>query len=629
MTTFVNQAHHALVLALAHLRAGDPTVAEGIVASLTVTFPREPLLADLLALCRSRPGAGLPADVPDATSTVRSLMHRQRVYDTLQQGRGLRALGRLDHSAAFLSRAKILDPGNDAAAVELAAIADLRLDRATIGEHAPIGSALIRADLANLFLLFASEHAASGAADIAAACLREVLRLDPGHVFARDALRRCIEGIDAMRSAHEASGDAATAAELAQRLSRLTASVVPLAPPEAERTSSTARTASLPTEAGPIEIRRTGDLLSLTPSSRSTAPRVLLALDPMPVLLPDDDERLEGHSHHWEHREAAHLLLRLGYAVDVVPFADRPHASPAPYAAVLCLPEALDDLEPLLAPSARRLLQLTGSCPDYQNRREQAWAAEFMQRTGRPYAPKRQIPFAERAVSALHRADGLAFMGNDWTRDTYPIAIRDRLFPIGVTGSIIAGSKDDADYVPAQRHFLWYFGFGAVHKGLDRVLEVFRRHPHLTLHIVGQPHFEPDFEAAYAELLYRSPNITLHGYLRGRSRRLIEVARHCFCLIAPSCSEATSTAVVTALGLGLYPVVSRDCGLTLPKDVGRYLETCSVEEIEAAVLDLSAAPADRLHREIAATRSYVHETFSRQAWSRSMRAFLDRHLGTV
>lgn len=621
MTSSANQIHHALALALGHLRVGDPIVAEGILASLATVFPADPCLADLLRLCH-----GLDASTGrDGGSTDLSFARQRDTFDQLRQGRRLVALGRPDHAAASFARAAALDPHDSVARAELAVIAWQRLGHPDEDGPELSASALLRTDLANLFLALASRFATGGSADRAAACLREALRLDPTNAFARDGLKRCIEGIEAHRRACAQRGDRETTAELERRLRPLLSDIVPMGPPKRR---AVADAPSLPAEGCRLSVRREETFLRLTPERDPPAPRALLALDPTPILLPEHDEGLDGHSQHWEHREIARRFLDLGYAVDVVPFASRPPPDVRPFDVVFCMPEALSHLEPFLAPSCRRLLQLTGSNPTYQNSREQAWSVEFSRRTGRLYAPKRQIAGAEQALEAMRRADGLAFMGNEWTRDTYPLDLRPRLFSIGVTASTLAGVKAPPDYVSSDRHFLWYFGFGAVHKGLDRVLEVFRRHPRLSLHIVGQPHFEADFESAYEDLLYRAPNITLHGYLRGRSERLLEVARPCFCLIAPSCSEATSTAVVTALHIGLYPLISRDCGLTLPAGAGRYLETCTVEEIEAAVLDLHAAPTERLAREVATVQTFVHTTFSRHAWSLRLRSFLETHLGT-
>jgi glycosyltransferase involved in cell wall biosynthesis len=176
--------------------------------------------------------------------------------------------------------------------------------------------------------------------------------------------------------------------------------------------------------------------------------------------------------------------------------------------------------------------------------------------------------------------------------------------------------------VPQDRGFLWFFGSGAVHKGLDLVLEVFAGTPQLALHVVGNVFSEPDFVRIYRKELLETSNIHYHGFLPARSRAFADVLDRCFCFIAPSCSEAISSAVVTCLQAGLLPILSRDVGVTLPTDCGVTLESCDIDTVREAVLSCCALPDEAVERQISATQDLGIKAFSRKSFSRAMEAAL-------
>ncbi|HSH31500.1 MAG TPA: glycosyltransferase, partial [Candidatus Saccharimonadales bacterium] len=173
---------------------------------------------------------------------------------------------------------------------------------------------------------------------------------------------------------------------------------------------------------------------------------------------------------------------------------------------------------------------------------------------------------------------------------------------------------------------VWFFGGGAVHKGLDLVIDVFAKNPQLTLNIIGNLEQEQDFLNAYQYELSELPNITYHGPLNPAGKKFNDVTSRVFCFIAPSCSESISTAVATCLQLGLMPIISRDTGIDLPDGCGIYLESCSVEEIEAAVLKVSGMDNDSLTDQIARCQQTALRQYSREKFSQDMTRYLAKVL---
>ena len=107
---------------------------------------------------------------------------------------------------------------------------------------------------------------------------------------------------------------------------------------------------------------------------------------------------------------------------------------------------------------------------------------------------------------------------------------------------------------------------------------------------------------AYGKDLTRHPNVRYHGRLDpsgGRYRRVVE---RCQAFVAPSCSEGISPATTTVMRTGLYPIISRETGVTLPEGHGTYLESCTIDEIVQACRDVAARSEESLQKDIRRAR---------------------------
>jgi hypothetical protein len=335
----------------------------------------------------------------------------------------------------------------------------------------------------------------------------------------------------------------------------------------------------------------------------------------------DDDPRLRGHSNQWESRQIARSLAGIGFEVDVVEFADRDWEPSERYDVVLAI-----DAELLRLEGDRRLLHLTGAFPPFQNAAELRRVEELRSRRGVECVPRRLVADPEPVVAALERADACSLIGNAWTLSTFPDELRPKMTPIPVSGSLPVRVKSARAVARSGRGFMWFFGSGAVHKGLDRTLEAFAAEPGLELHVVGNIGGEDDFVAAYRHELTELPNVHWHGFLDPGGRRFARVARECSFVIAPSCSEGTSPATVTALQVGLHPLIARETGVDLPAGLG-YLERSGPEDIAAAAHAALALPAEELFAGIAAVQRHALATYSRRAFDRAMRAYLEAATG--
>jgi len=315
----------------------------------------------------------------------------------------------------------------------------------------------------------------------------------------------------------------------------------------------------------------------------------------------------------------------MGYITDVINWNDTAFLPKKEYDIIIDIADLFSRWKNLLSHKTIKLLHLTGSYPLYQNKAEKKAAKEFEQRTGVVYALKRQIENPAAILESLQVADAATLLGNAHTLQTYPEELQSKISLLSVTASHSEFVKHDKD-VPSKKQFLWYFGSGAVHKGLDKVIEVFLKRKDLTLHIVGNVDDDQSFWSAYRGKIAGSKNIRYHGLLSPDDSRFKSLLGDTFCFVAPSCSESMSTSVATCLCLGLYPIISSDTGISLPDGCGISLESATIPKIDTAITTVLSYSSDRISKEIKIIQKEAIKKYSRKEFTKNIYNFLKSQL---
>ena len=270
-------------------------------------------------------------------------------------------------------------------------------------------------------------------------------------------------------------------------------------------------------------------------------------------------------------------------------------------------------------------MHVTGSHPTFAHVAERARLDALAERRGVRLAARRSFDSrdAERFDRSLELADVISVIGDASTLATLSPAARSKAETVYVTGSPLQArtSHDTFD----ARTFLWFAGSGAVHKGMDLVLEHFARRTDLTLHCVGPYEAERDFVTAYARELYSTPNIVSHGWMLPSDPRFAAIAGQACAFVLPSCSEGMSPAAVTCMSFGLIPVVTRRCGLNLPPDVGRIVDD-QVTNLGWAVADIADRARVELAEEMVRVQALALARHSRSAFSTRIESLMARYI---
>jgi len=130
-----------------------------------------------------------------------------------------------------------------------------------------------------------------------------------------------------------------------------------------------------------------------------------------------------------------------------------------------------------------------------------------------------------------------------------------------------------------KKNYIWFGGFGGVHKGLDLCLEVFKNQKELTLHVCGlNADKEADFINQYKDLLSLE-NVVWHGRLD--IDKAVEIIDLCQFTILPSCSEGCATSVLTCMARGCIPIVTEQTGIEFRNRI--TIKDLSVQSVNSAV----------------------------------------------
>lgn len=164
-----------------------------------------------------------------------------------------------------------------------------------------------------------------------------------------------------------------------------------------------------------------------------------------------------------------------------------------------------------------------------------------------------------------------------------------------------------------KNKFLVFASNGIVHKGIDILIEVFKRHPEWELYLCGAG-MEKSLKKYHIGGL--TENIHLCGYINTQSRAFIELVDVCTFVLLPSCSEACATSLLSCMRHGLIPVTTRNNGMEQYEEYCYFFDGFRIEEIERKLISMQSAPMNDWEK-----RAYAIWEFSNKEFT--LRRFYD------
>jgi len=172
---------------------------------------------------------------------------------------------------------------------------------------------------------------------------------------------------------------------------------------------------------------------------------------------------------------------------------------------------------------------------------------------------------------------------------------------------------------------VWFGSKGAIHKGLDLVLDFFLKNPDLNLHICGELQKESRFYEIYRKRILSSPNIRMYGFVDIMSEDFKKIMKLGVFSILPSCSEANATSVLTTMANGgMIPIVTRNTGIDI-HDYGILIEELSPEGIEKSIHFSQTLSLEQVNNRSEKIFNYCQTNYTIENFKRNLRKILTTH----
>lgn len=189
----------------------------------------------------------------------------------------------------------------------------------------------------------------------------------------------------------------------------------------------------------------------------------------------------------------------------------------------------------------------------------------------------------------------------------------ERIYP-----SAFYNSKFKLENVGRRKSCFFVFGTdGLVHKGIDLLVEVFLKHPEWDLYLCGYNITEAIRNTLKVDIT--DTNIHDCGYIRADSDAFLELVNTCQFILLPSCSEATSTAVLTGMRHGLIPVVMHGNGFDEMNNICHFFEGYTLEEIERTIECLYKKDTMEIKEEERKIFEFANQVFTLENYTLSLR----------
>jgi glycosyltransferase involved in cell wall biosynthesis len=183
---------------------------------------------------------------------------------------------------------------------------------------------------------------------------------------------------------------------------------------------------------------------------------------------------------------------------------------------------------------------------------------------------RRQLVFADLVIS----------LGNSFVKKTYQEQTNSRVESLNLF--FRDGDKIDLfskNYSLAKKKFIWWGSAGAIHKGLDLLLEVFSKRKDIELYVCG---YKPEypFHDYFLRVIAENDNIHDLGFVTINSTQYFHLLSECAATVYPSVSEGGAAGIIqlSCVG-GIIPIVSKNVGLDIPfPDLNiTNLDPCAIE----------------------------------------------------
>lgn len=338
-----------------------------------------------------------------------------------------------------------------------------------------------------------------------------------------------------------------------------------------------------------------------------------------PFLLNTTDSQLLTHQNSRQCKQIAALLGDFGYIVDAVDVRDRDFPPTKNYDLIISNRVDPRGMEAYFQQDAVKIYRASVTSHPTHNRSLRRRHERLSQRRNCNIQMRRVY---SEGLPYLTNAHAIIGFGNGLITKTWREVFEGPIYPFNNYGfKETPILHDGKNFAAARNHFLFFASGSQVQKGLDLLLEIFPKLPHLHLYICSEFEKEPDFCACYHKELYETQNIHALGWIQVNSPEFDQLVTSCAYVILPACSEGQPGSVVQCMYSGLIPLVTRQAGIDTD-DFGITFSSDGLDEIESVIREVSELPEDWHRDRSIKTRKVAEEKYSEDAFLNRWRQIL-------
>lgn len=274
------------------------------------------------------------------------------------------------------------------------------------------------------------------------------------------------------------------------------------------------------------------------------------------------------HSNRLECYTVAKIFNKLGFCVDIIEYTDDINIQKLKqYDVVFGFGKAYE--KSLYFDNIKSIFYGTGCATSYSNKEGFRKVKEFYNRTG-VLAENSARYYPYDCINALNFSDVIIALGNEFVANTYKLQnVKQNIESVNAFYyDVYDINIENKDFPIIKKNFLWFGSLGALHKGLDIIIEIFKRRSDINLTVCGLNPCESEFCKHYEDVLNgKYKNIQNHGFVDLESAEFKNIMESTSAVIFPSVSEGGAVAILNVMANGgLVPIISKSSGL----DVAKY-----------------------------------------------------------
>jgi hypothetical protein len=195
------------------------------------------------------------------------------------------------------------------------------------------------------------------------------------------------------------------------------------------------------------------------------------------------------------------------------------------------------------------------------------------------------------------------------------------IYPTGIINSDFAYKIKN--HKLAKKNFLWLGSKGAIHKGLDILIDIFSKRDDIILHVCGltrEDKKQINFQCRN--------NIIDYGHINIKSNLFLKIIETCTYSILPSCSEGFATSITTGMLHGLIPIVMKNSGFNKLGQSAIFLDDYKIEFIDAKLTELANIDEEHLSSFSKKVFDFARENFLISTFENNFRTIIKEFLFT-